>query len=106
VSGNARNWNHKQAPSFKEDRARFGYGGSNFDFFVPQLEDYLDKHPWHYSDEVPAGNGIRMVSTLEVLEDLPPLYVYFEVDQTNGRSDILYLGLSPNWSETTLAPEF
>ena len=45
-----------------------------------------------------------MVSTLEVMEDLPPLYVYFEVDQTEGRSDVRYLGFSPNWSEMTYAP--
>jgi hypothetical protein len=45
-----------------------------------------------------------MVSTLEALEDLPPLYVYFEVVQIDGRSDIVYLGFSPNWSETTFGP--
>jgi hypothetical protein len=99
-----RNWRHVYAPSFEQHRKQFGFGGANFEFFISQLKDYLDRHPWFYSEEVPSSAGIRMVSTLEVLEDLPPLYVYFEVDQTEGRSDIRYLGFSPNWSEMTYAP--
>lgn len=99
-----RNWRHVYAPSFEDDRKQFKYGGANFRFFIAQLEDYLDRHPWFYSEEVSGSGGIRIVSTLEVLEDLPPLYVYFEIDQTEGKSDVRYLGFSPNWSETTLVP--
>lgn len=84
------------AKSFKAHRKRLGLGGENFEFFLKDVEDHLCDYPWEYSREIPDSQGLRMLRTREAFEDIPPLYVYFRVD--NKARCILFLGLSEAWS--------
>jgi hypothetical protein len=49
---------------------------------------------------VPDGNGILMLPTRDVALDIPPLYVYYRVEESPNT--IAFLGLSPAWSEEDL----
>ncbi len=84
-------------PSFATDRAELGFGGPSFDFVFGEIEHYLADHPWAYSEEVPDGEGIRMLSTRQAFPDIPPLYVYYMVEEDPNK--IRYLGLSRAWSQ-------
>lgn len=84
-------------PSFIADRAALGFGGPNFDSFFSAVETYLGDYPWEYSVEVPESEGIRILSTRRAFPDIPPLYVYYRVEENPNR--IHYLGLSPAWSQ-------
>jgi hypothetical protein len=82
--------------SFDQQRRGLGLGGENFDFFFKAVESYLGDYPWEYSTEVPDSNGIRMLPTRQAFLDIPPLYVYYRVEQDPNK--IIFLGLSPAWS--------
>jgi hypothetical protein len=73
-----------------------GLAGPNFDHFFKEVEDYLGDYPWEYSEEVPDSEGIRMLPTRMSFPDIPPLYVYYRVEQNPNK--IIFLGLSPAWS--------
>ncbi len=61
------------------------------------VEDYLGDYPWEYSEEVPDSEGIRMLRTRDAFPDIPPLYVYYRVEEQPNK--IIYLGLSRAWSQ-------
>lgn len=88
-------------PSFDADRAELGLSGSDFDHFFQSVEDHLSDYPWEYSEEVPDGEGIRMLRTRDAFPDIPPLYVYYRVQEQPNR--IVYLGLSRAWSQDETA---
>lgn len=94
----SRNFDHIYEKSFEDARDIVGLAGQSFEFFREQIEDHLDRHPWFYSVEVPGSNEVRVLSTLETLEDIPPLYVYFRIEQSRESAAIHYVGLSPAWS--------
>lgn len=83
-------------PSFAADRAALGFAGPNFDGLFRAVETYLGDYPWEYSVEVPGSEGIRMLATRRAFPDMPPLYVYYRVEENPNR--IRFLGLSPAWS--------
>jgi hypothetical protein len=58
--------------------------------------NFLGDYPWEYSEEVPDGEGIRMLPTRGGFPDIAPLYMYYRVEQ--DPNNIIYLGLSPAWS--------
>lgn len=82
--------------SFEHDRHALGLSGANFDHLFRHVENFLGDYPWQYSEEVPDSEGIRMLPTEEGFPDLPPLYVYYRVEQNPNK--IIYLGLSQAWS--------
>lgn len=82
-------------PSFAADRAELGFGGPSFDFVFGEIERYLADYPWEYSEEVPGGGGIRMLRTRDAFSDIPPLYVYYRVEESPNK--IRYLGVSRAW---------
>jgi hypothetical protein len=84
-------------PSFDADRAELGLIGRNFDYFFQGVETALGDYPWQYSEEVPDSDGIRMRPTRDAFPDIPPLYVYYRVEQQPNK--IIYLGLSRAWSQ-------
>jgi hypothetical protein len=83
--------------SFDADRVELGLSGSDFDHFSQSVEDHLGDYPWEYSEEVPDGEGIRMLRTRDAFPDIPPLYVYYRVEEQPN--EIIYLGLSRAWSQ-------
>jgi hypothetical protein len=84
-------------PSFDHDKAELGLAGPNFDHFFRSVEVYVGDYPWEYSKEVPDSDGIRMLPTRRAFPDIPALYVYYRVEQNPNK--IIYLGLSPAWSQ-------
>lgn len=86
----------RYGPSFRAHRRELGLAGANFDYFFRAVEVYLRDYPWEFSEEVPDSDGIRMLPTRNAFPDIPPLYVYYRVEQDPNR--IFYLGLSPAWS--------
>lgn len=90
-------------PSFDVDRAKLGLAGQNFDHFFRDVENHLGDYPWQYSEEVPDSQGIRIIDTERAgAPDIPPLYVYYRVEQQPNK--IVFLGLSPAWSKSGLYP--
>jgi hypothetical protein len=83
-------------PSFAACRTKLGLAGRNFDYFFTAVENYLGDYPWEYSEEVPDSEGIRMLPTRRGFPDIPPLYIYYRVEQNPNK--IIYLGLSRAWS--------
>lgn len=84
-------------PSFSEDRATLGLSGRNFDHFFQDVERVLADYPREGSTAVPGGEGVLILPTRDVALDIPPLYVYYRVEERPNR--IRYLGLSHAWSE-------
>jgi hypothetical protein len=84
--------------SFDADRAALGLSGRPFDYFFRGVENYLANYPWKYSEEVKDSGGIRMLPTRDAFPDIPPLYVYYRVEQDPNK--IVFLGLSPAWSQS------
>jgi hypothetical protein len=89
-------------PSFSADRVTLGLSGANFDHFFAAVEQHLADYPWASSEEVPGGEGIWMLPTRQAFPDIPPLYVYYRVEQNPNR--IIYLGMSHAWSKLDLPP--
>jgi hypothetical protein len=91
------------APSFKRSVSKHSLTGPHFDYFWADVEVAICDWPWHYSEEVPDSEGIRMRGTEYVAPDLPALYVYYRADP---REDVVtFLGISPAWSKSDLPPE-
>lgn len=88
----------EHAPSFAAARARFGLSGAPFDYFFADVERNRADYPWQGATEVPDSGGILMLPTKDGFPDLPPLYVYYRVNEHPNR--IHFLGLSQAWSET------
>ena len=88
--------------SFASQRAKLGLAGENFDHFFRAIENFLGDYPWEYSDEVPNSQGIRMLPTRGGFPDVPPLYVYYRVEENPNK--IVFLGLSPAWSREDAVP--
>jgi len=72
-----------------------GLSGSDFDYFFQSVEDHLGDYPWEYSEEVSDSEGIRMLCTRGAFPDIPPLYIYYRVEEKLNK--IIYLGLSRAW---------
>lgn len=90
-------------PQFEADRKTLGLDGAPFDFFFAGIEEHLSFFPWTTSsEEVPEGEGARMLPTEQGFPDIPALYVYYSVD--SERFKITFLRLSPAWSKADLAP--
>jgi len=90
-------------PCYEHDcetgRAKLGLNGPNFDHFFRNVENHIGNFPWDWpSEEVPDSEGIRAVPTEYAAPDIPPMYVYYRVEHQPNK--IVFLGLSPAWSET------
>lgn len=85
-------------PSFDGELRALGLGGPSFDYFFREVEAQICTYPWENSTPVPDGDGIRMQGTENAWPDIPPLYLYFRVEQDPNR--VVFLGVSPAWSRT------
>jgi hypothetical protein len=83
-------------PSFAEDRATLRLSGSDFDYFFADVENYLADYPTVSSTSVIPHEDIWMLRTRSGFPDLPPLFVYYRVEELPNK--IIYLGLSRDWS--------
>lgn len=84
-------------PSFESHRGQLGLAGPNFDYFFNDVETFLGDYPWEFSKQIPDSEGIRMLPTRNAFPDIPPMYVYYRVEQRLNK--IVFLGLSPAWSK-------
>jgi hypothetical protein len=82
-------------PSFAECRRKLGLSGPNFDHFFKNAEQGICRFPWLENEAVPDGQGIRIRPLLGA-DDLPPLYVYYRIENEPDR--VVFYGLSRNWS--------
>ena len=87
-------------PSFQIHRRELGLAGPNFDHFFRAVESFLGDYPWEYSTLVPASEGMYMLPTRRSFPDIPPLYVYYRVEQKPNK--VIFYGLSPAWSQAEL----
>ena len=78
-------------PSFDADRAELGLSGSAFDRFFQSVENHLGDYPWEYSEEVPDSEGVRMLRTRDAFPNIPPLYIYYRVEEQPNR----IIGVAP-----------
>jgi hypothetical protein len=83
-------------PSFDEDRAALGLGGGSFDYFFADVEAHLADYPTISSTLILPDEDIWMLRTRRGFPDLPPLFVYYRVEEQPNT--IVYLGLSHDWS--------
>jgi hypothetical protein len=86
--------------SFAEDRRALNLHGPDFDHFFADVERTLRDYP--YLESVAVEEDIRMRQTRSCAPDLPPLYVYYRVQENPNR--IVFLGLSQAWSKQDLQP--
>jgi hypothetical protein len=86
----------KYEDTFLEDRVSLGLTGGDFDHFLEDLRRVLRHNPYAESVEVPDGEGIRMLPTYRSFPDIPPLLIFYEVEEDPNR--IVFLGISPGWS--------
>jgi hypothetical protein len=86
--------------TFLEDRAKLGLNGADFDRFLEDLERVLRDYPYAESVEVPDGDGVRLLPTYRSFPDIPPLLIFYEVE--DDPNAIVFLGISPGWSARDL----
>ena len=79
-------------PSFVADRVALGLGGSNFDYFFKEVEDHLADYPTISATKVLEHEEIWMLRTQSAFPDIPPLFVYYRVEERPNK--IVFLGLS------------
>jgi hypothetical protein len=82
-------------PSFAECRRKLGLSGTYFDPFFKIAEQGLCRFPWLENEVTPNGKGTR-IRPLRGADDLPPLYIYYRIENDPDR--IVFYGLSPRWS--------
>ena len=87
---------------FEAHKVALGLSGPNFDHFWRKVEKQLGNYPYNYSEEVPDGEGMRMLPTADMFPDIPPLYVYYRVEHQPNK--IHYWALSRAWSKDDLLP--
>lgn len=99
-----RYFRHYQDRSFREDRAKLGFSGENFDHFFTLIEENLDVDPWDSSSPLPGAEPLRVHLTEGALQDLPSFYLTFSIDSDSKK--IRYLGLEPvSWTYPPEGPE-
>lgn len=83
-------------PSFADARSQLGLSGANFDSFFKDIERHLADYPRSSATKAPEREGVWMLRTREAFPDVPPLIVYYRVNELPNQ--IIYLGLSSDWS--------
>jgi hypothetical protein len=86
-------------PDFDTDRSNLGLGDKNFDYFFQGVETFLRNSPGQDSVEVPNSEGIWMMQTRHAFPDIPPLYVYYRIEEEPARN-VVFIGLSRAWAQS------
>jgi hypothetical protein len=93
-----RRFESQYEPSFASDRATLNLSGAPFDFFFKEIERFLADYPTIASTCVMPHERIWALRTKKGFADLPPLFVYYRLEERPNR--IIFLGLSHDWSNS------
>jgi hypothetical protein len=89
--------------SFDQYRRALGLAAANFDYFFREVETFICDYPRVDVIEMPGEGGMLMRSTREAWHDLPPLYIYYKVNDEEHR--VRFFGLSAAWSADDFSPD-